>query len=111
MKIINCLLAAMLLGTSCHAVAADTPEDLECANIERAWARQVWNLKAHLEREMPPQLPVDEVSLKTLWLAGLGGLRGFDGVLHESSTHAYRSDIAQMIARGKQRGCDWTNGL
>jgi hypothetical protein len=103
------LLVISLLCTPLFAVAHDDPKTLECANIERAFEFQKRALKIHLEREMPTEVAVEQINLLTLMLAGLGGVRDFDGAMHEASTQAYQNEIKEMHSRGKERSCPWAS--
>lgn len=108
-KILVAALTAAALGLPA-AVSADgheTPKQLECDNIKRTYDARIRDLKIHLEREMPPHIALEQIRLIHLPLAPLGGIRGFDGVFHESSAQAYRDEIEEMLRRGKNRECAW----
>ena len=108
-KILVAALATAVLGAPGMASADGhvTPKQLECENIKRTYDARIRDLKIHLEREMPPEIVLEEIRLMHLPLAPLGGIRGFDGVFHESSAQAYRDEIQEMLRRGKNRECPW----
>ena len=106
-KTVLALAAASLLSVSPISQAHDDPKDLECANIKRTYDARVRDLKIHLERVMPNHVVVERITPLTLMLAPLGGIRGFDGVFHESSAQAYKDEIDDMLRRGKNQECAW----
>ena len=109
MNKIIAIAAALLVLVPAVGQARETPEQLECANIERTHDSLQRSLRFHLEDGAPRRVDIDYDRLIALLAIPLDWFAESVNAMWHSSLDAYESDIRNMRERGRAQGCDWVN--